>query len=46
LPETDRWDVVTFLRTLKDSAGNGSQSSGESKGDAKKDTPPQKDKQR
>jgi mono/diheme cytochrome c family protein len=24
LPETDRWDIVTFLRTLKDSNGNSS----------------------
>ena len=31
LPETDRWDVVTFLRTLKDAEGSGSQNSGESK---------------
>jgi len=31
LPETDRWDVVTFLRTFKDSAGNGSEGSGKSK---------------
>ncbi|HEV2116691.1 MAG TPA: c-type cytochrome [Terriglobales bacterium] len=31
LPETDRWDVVTFLRTLKDAEGSGSQGSGESK---------------
>lgn len=28
LPETDRWDVVTFLRTLKDSNGNSGQGSG------------------
>lgn len=28
LPENDRWDVVTFLRTLKDSGGNGGQGSG------------------
>jgi mono/diheme cytochrome c family protein len=28
LPETDRWDVVTFLRTLKDSNGNNGQGSG------------------
>lgn len=28
LPETDRWDVVTFLRTLKDSGGNGAQGAG------------------
>ncbi len=34
LPETDRWDVVTFLRTLKDSAGNGSEGSGENKKDS------------
>jgi mono/diheme cytochrome c family protein len=31
LPETDRWDVVAFLRTLKDAEGNGSQGSGQSK---------------
>lgn len=31
LPETDRWDVVTFLRTLKDSGGNGSEGSGQGK---------------
>jgi mono/diheme cytochrome c family protein len=46
LPETDRWDVVTFLRTLKDSAGNGSAGSGEAKPDTKREAPPQKDKQR
>jgi len=34
LPETDRWDVVTFLRTLKDSGGNGSEGSGDSKKDS------------
>jgi mono/diheme cytochrome c family protein len=34
LPETDRWDVVTFLRTLKDSGGNGSEGSGEDKKDS------------
>lgn len=28
LPETDRWDVVTFLRTLKDSSDKGSADSG------------------
>src|SRR5512146_375891 len=28
LPETDRWDVVTFLRTLKDSSDKGSPDSG------------------
>jgi|GEM_PF-1808268 mono/diheme cytochrome c family protein len=28
LPETDRWDVVTFLRTLKDSSDKGSPGSG------------------
>ncbi len=34
LPETDRWDVVTFLRTLKDSVGNGSEGAGENKKDS------------
>ncbi|HKW67145.1 MAG TPA: c-type cytochrome [Terriglobales bacterium] len=34
LPETDRWDVVTFVRTLKDSGGNGSEGSGDSKKDS------------
>ena len=34
LPETDRWDVVTFVRTLKDSGGNGSEGSGEGKKDS------------
>ena len=34
LPETDRWDVVTFLRTLKDSGGSGPEGSGEGKKDS------------
>ncbi|HKW27602.1 MAG TPA: c-type cytochrome [Terriglobales bacterium] len=34
LPETDRWDVVTFVRTLKDSGGNGSEGPGEGKKDS------------
>lgn len=34
LAETDRWDVVTFLRTLKDSGGNGTEGSGEGKKDS------------
>jgi mono/diheme cytochrome c family protein len=33
LPETDRWDVVTFLRTLKDSS-SGSEGTGPDKKDA------------
>ena len=33
LPETDRWDVVTFLRTLKDNS-NGAGSPGEGKKDS------------
>jgi mono/diheme cytochrome c family protein len=28
LPETDRWDLVTFLRTLKDSGAEGKKDSG------------------
>jgi mono/diheme cytochrome c family protein len=32
LPETDRWDIVTFLRTLKKSNDNASDGSGGSKG--------------
>jgi len=31
LPETDRWDVVTFLRTLKDSSDQGAPDSGSKK---------------
>ena len=34
LPETQRWDVVTFLRTLKDSGAKGQQGSGENKKDS------------
>jgi mono/diheme cytochrome c family protein len=41
LSETSRWDIVTFLRTLKDSSGDNSGGSG----DPKKETPPNSDKQ-
>jgi mono/diheme cytochrome c family protein len=34
LPETDRWDVVSFLRTLKDANGTGAEGSGEGKKDS------------
>src|SRR5690242_17974688 len=34
LPETDRWDVVTFLRTLKDANGTGAEGSGQGKKDS------------
>jgi mono/diheme cytochrome c family protein len=34
--ETQRWDMVTFLRTLKDSSGNGSNQSDENKGSVSK----------
>lgn len=44
LPETDRWDVVTFLRTLKDSGGNGSEGAGGGKKDS--GAKPDKAKQR
>src|SRR6266567_725334 len=40
LPETVRWDIVTFLRTLKDSNDNPSEGAGE----RKKGTPPDSDK--
>lgn len=36
LPETDRWDIVTFLRTLKDTGGKGGEGSG-----GNKNPPPQ-----
>ena len=34
LPETQRWDVVTFLRTFKDSGSKGSEDSGQGKKDS------------
>jgi mono/diheme cytochrome c family protein len=34
LPEIDRWDVVTFLRTFKDTNGTGTEGSGEGKKDS------------
>jgi len=34
--ETQRWDMVTFLRTLKDSSGNGSNQPDENKGSGSK----------
>src|SRR5512146_3527603 len=36
LPETDRWDIVTFLRTLKDTGGEGPEGNGDNKKDPSK----------
>jgi len=42
LPEASRWDIVIFLRTLKDSSGDNSAGPGE----PKKEAPPNSDKQK